>query len=240
MAPPTKSGLSLVDYSGFVAALSMIGLHAARRDGIGMNCDVSLFDTAIHMLSYPATWHLTAGFTPQRTARSAHPSLVPFQNFPTADGWIVIACPKEKFWQRLTEAIGHPELACDERFAHFAGRHEHAKDLLAQLETIFRTYPSAHWLACLQQAGIPCAPVNDVAEALQDPHTEARQMLVDIPHPRFGTVRQPASPVRVGAASIPHRRAPQRHEDAAAILSDLLQYSPAHIEALQQAKAFGE
>ena len=74
--PPTKSGLSLVDFSGgFVAALSlMIGLHAARRDGIGMDCDVSLFDTAVHLLSYPATWHLTAGFTPQRTARSAHPS----------------------------------------------------------------------------------------------------------------------------------------------------------------------
>lgn len=240
--PPTKSGLSLVDYSGgFVAALSlMVGLHAARRDGTGMDCDVSLFDTAIHMLSYPATWHLTAGFTPQRTARSAHPSLVPFQNFPTADGWIVVACPKEKFWQRLTETIGHPELASDERFANFASRHHHAKDLLTQLEAIFRAHPSAHWLACLQQAGIPCAPVNDVAEALQDSHTEARQMLIDIEHPHFGTVRQPASPVRVGNASIPHRRAPKRHEDAADILSELLQYSPEHIEALGQAKAFGE
>ncbi len=239
--PPTKSGLSLVDFSGgFVAALSlMVGLHAARRDGIGMDCDVSLFDTAIHMLSYPATWHLTAGFTPQRTARSAHPSLVPFQNFPTADGWIVVACPKEKFWQRLAQAIGHAELASDERFVNFAARHAHAKELLAQLETIFRTQPSAHWLTCLQEAGIPCAPVNDVAEALEDPHTAARQMLVDVPHPRFGTVRQPASPVRVGNDPIPHHRAPQRHENANAILTELLQYSPARVEDLRQAKAFG-
>ncbi len=91
--PPTKSGLSLVDYSGgFVAAIALlIGLHAARRDGVGMDCDVSLFDTAMNLLSYPATWHMTAGFEPHRTARSAHPSVVPFQNFPTADGWIVVA-----------------------------------------------------------------------------------------------------------------------------------------------------
>ncbi|PON19340.1 CoA transferase [Candidatus Entotheonella serta] len=239
--PPTKSGLSLVDFSGgFVAALSlMVGLHAARRDGVGMDCDVSLFDTAIHMLSYPATWHLTAGFTPQRTARSAHPSLVPFQNFPTADGWIVVACPKEKFWQRLAEAISHAELASDERSANFTARHTHADALLDQLESIFRTQPSSHWLTCLQQAGIPCAPVNDVADALQDPHTEARQMLVDVPHPHFGTVRQLASPVRVGDHPVPHRRAPRRHKDANTILTELLQYTPARIKELQQAQAFG-
>jgi crotonobetainyl-CoA:carnitine CoA-transferase CaiB-like acyl-CoA transferase len=95
--PPTKTGLSLVDFSGgFVAIIALlVGLHAARRDGMGMDCDVSLFDTAIHLLSYPATWHLTAGFTPQRTTHSAHPSLVPFQNFQTADGWIVVYAPKQ-------------------------------------------------------------------------------------------------------------------------------------------------
>jgi crotonobetainyl-CoA:carnitine CoA-transferase CaiB-like acyl-CoA transferase len=91
--PPTKTGLSLVDYSGgFVAAIALLaGLHAARRDGIGLDCDVSLFDTAISLLNYPATWHLTEGFDAVRTTRSAHPSIVPFQNFRTADGWIVVA-----------------------------------------------------------------------------------------------------------------------------------------------------
>src|SRR3954469_15947487 len=119
--PPTKSGLSLVDYSGgLVAAISILaGVHAARRDGAGMDCDVSLFDTAISMLTYPAIWNLNGEFEPKRTHHSAHPSLVPFQAFQASDGWIVVACPKEKFWQRLTVAVGRPELAADERFATF-------------------------------------------------------------------------------------------------------------------------
>ncbi|HEY7708555.1 MAG TPA: CoA transferase [Candidatus Entotheonella sp.] len=240
-APPTKSGLSLVDFSGgYVGALSlMVGLHAARRDGVGMDCDVSLFDTAINLLSYPATWHLSAGFEPQRTAHSAHPSVVPFQNFATADGWIVVACPKEKFWQRLAETIGHPDLATDERFATFAARNAHAKELLTILEAVFRSRSSSHWISHLQAAGIPCAPVNTVAEALSDPHTKARQMIVDVPHPRFGAVRQPASPVRVGSDPVPYRRAPRRHEDAPAILRDLLHYTPEQITALQNGGAFG-
>ena len=85
--PPTKSGLSLVDYSGgLVAAISLLaGIHAARRDGVGMDCDVSLYDTAFTLLTYPATWHLNDGFTPARTRHSAHPSLVPFQAFQTKD-----------------------------------------------------------------------------------------------------------------------------------------------------------
>ena len=239
--PPTKSGLSLVDFSGgFVGALSLlVGLHAARRDGTGMDCDVSLFDTAINLLSYPATWHMSAGFEPQRTSHSAHPSVVPFQNFPTADGWIVVACPKEKFWQQLADTIGRPDLAVDDRFANFAARHANAKELVTILGDIFQQQPSSHWLQLLQSAGIPCAPVNTVAEALTDSHTAARHMIVDIPHPRFGHVRQPASPVRVGPEPIPHRRAPRRHEDAPAILGDLLQYTPEQIKAFKAGGAFG-
>jgi crotonobetainyl-CoA:carnitine CoA-transferase CaiB-like acyl-CoA transferase len=241
-APPTKPGLSLVDFSGgYVGALSlMVGLHAARRDGAGMDCDVSLFDTAINLLSYLATWHLSAGFAPQRTAHSAHPSVVPFQNFATADGWIVVACPKEKFWQRLTETIGRPDLATDGRFVTFATRNAHAKDLIAILEAIFRGQSSSHWICHLQAAGIPCAPVNTVADALSDPHTEARAMIAEVLHPRFGVVRQPASPVRVGSDPVPYRRAPRRHEDAPAILRDLLHYTPQQIEALQDGGAFGK
>ena len=114
--PPTKSGLSLVDYSGgLVAAISILaGVHAARRDGAGMDCDVSLFDTAISMLTYPAIWNLNGEFEPKRTHHSAHPSLVPFQAFQASDGWIVVACPKEKFWQRLTVAV-EPPGACRRR-----------------------------------------------------------------------------------------------------------------------------
>lgn len=113
-APPTKTGLSLVDYcGGLVGALSMLAaVHAARRDGVGSDCDVSLYDVALGMLTYPAAWHLNAGWEPTRLGRSAHPSLVPFQLFQGSDHqWFLVACPKEKFWQRLVEVLDRPELA---------------------------------------------------------------------------------------------------------------------------------
>jgi crotonobetainyl-CoA:carnitine CoA-transferase CaiB-like acyl-CoA transferase len=225
--PPTKTGLSLVDYSGgFVAAIALlVGLHAARRDGVGMDCDVSLFDTALSLLTYPATWHLNADFDPARTTRSAHPSLVPFQNFPTADGWIVVACAKEKFWQRLVAVIGRPELGDDPRFETFEARGRNRAMLEPLLDAVFATKPAAAWVHVLSEAGVPCAPVNDVEGALAEPHATARGMLVDTAHPRWGTVRQIASPVRVGEPRHVHRRAPTRDEHRREILRDLLGYT---------------
>ncbi|MEV0134498.1 CoA transferase [Dactylosporangium sp. NPDC050688] len=242
--PPTKSGLSLVDYSGgLVAAIALLaGVHAARRDGVGMDCDLSLYDTAVGMLTYPAVWHLNGGFEPARTHHSAHPSLVPFQVFRAADGWLVVGCAKEKFWQRLAallDRLAGTSLAADPRFATFGDRHRHSAALLGLLEAAFATRTVAAWLAELEPAGIPCGPVNDVAAALADPHTAARGMLVETEHPRFGTIRQPASPVRVGGEPVEHRRAPRRNEDAAYVLHDVLGYDDTRVAALTAAGAFG-
>ncbi|HEY3717146.1 MAG TPA: CoA transferase [Jatrophihabitantaceae bacterium] len=240
--PPTKSGLSLVDYSGgLVAAIAILaGVHAARRDGVGMDCDVSLFDTAISMLTYPAIWNLNGDFKPTRTHHSAHPSLVPFQAFRASEGWIVVACPKEKFWRRLAVAVGRPELANDERFATFADRRSNATELLAILDAVFASRPSAEWLDALRAAGVPCGPVNSVSQALADEHTVERGMVVETEHPRFGTIRQVRSPVRVGSNEPEYRRAPMRHEDAAAVLIDLLGYDEPRVEDLAHNGAFGQ
>ncbi len=239
--PPAKTGLSLVDYSGgFVAALALLAaLHAARRDGTGMDCDLSLYDTAVSLLTYPATWYLNEGWTPQRTRHSAHPSLVPFQNFQAADGWLVVGCAKEKFWQRLTGVLQRPDLAADPRFATFASRGEHADALLPVLEAEFARKTVAQWLSLLYAAAIPCGPVNDMAGALADEHTAARGLIVETDHPRFGRVRQLASPVRVGDAAPDYRRAPARDEDRERILRDLLGYDQAEIAGLEQRGAFG-
>jgi crotonobetainyl-CoA:carnitine CoA-transferase CaiB-like acyl-CoA transferase len=239
--PPAKSGLSLVDYiGGIVAATSLVaGVHAARRDGRGMDCDVSLFDVAITMLTYPATWHLNAGYQPERYTRSAHPSLVPFQNFPTADGWIVVGCAKEKFWKRLAEAIGEPELGDDPRFVDFEARRRNREELVAILDSAFATRTSEEWLKVLTAAGVPCGPVNTVEQALADPQIAARGLIVETEHPRFGTVRQTASPVRVGDEPVPHRRAPFRNEDAGYVLDELLGYTDARVAELRDAGAFG-
>jgi crotonobetainyl-CoA:carnitine CoA-transferase CaiB-like acyl-CoA transferase len=240
--PPTKSGLSLVDFSGgYVAALALLaGLHAARRDGVGMDCDVSLYDTAISMLTYPAAWHLNAGFTPARTRHSAHPSLVPFQAFEAKDGWLVVGCAKEKFWARLALVVGHPEWAEEgSPYADFGGRQEGSRELLAQLEAIFLERTVDDWLAVLYPASIPCGPINDVPQALREEHTVARNLVVETEHPRYGTVRQVASPVRVGSEPPAYRRAPRRHEDADHVLRTIAGYDDAQIATLAAAGAFG-
>ncbi|MFX1759838.1 CaiB/BaiF CoA transferase family protein [Rhodococcus sp. As11] len=239
--PPTKSGLSLVDYSGgFVAAISLLsGLHAAKRDGIGGDCDVSLYDTAMSLLTYPATWHLNAGFEPVRTKNSAHPSLVPFQAFEASDGWLVVGCAKEKFWERLVVAIDRPDLGADPRFANFALRGENQDELLPILEQTFATQPVDYWLSRLQPAGVPSGPINDVAQALTEPHTLARGLLVETEHPTFGTVRQVASPVRFGSEPTQYRRAPLRNEHFDEIVRDL-GYSTERVAELTGQGAFGK
>src|SRR5581483_7844715 len=175
---PAKTGPSLVDYSGgLVAALALLaGLHAARRDGVGVDRDVSLFDTAMGLIGYPATWHLSAGFSPVAQPRSAHPTMVPFQNFPTADGWIVIACPKDKFWTRLVDALGRPASLDDERFATMAGRYAHRDEVVALLDELLAADRTANWIERLTSAGVPCGPGNDVASAFADPQTAARRL----------------------------------------------------------------
>ncbi len=239
--PPTKSGPSLVDYSGgFVAAISLLaGLHAARRDGVGGDCDVSLYDTAMSLLTYPATWHMTAGFQPSRTRNSAHPSLVPFQAFRASDGWLVIACAKEKFWQRLARAAGRGDLLDDPRYRTSADRARHSAELIAELDRLFAAHSVAHWLGLLGPAGVPCGPINDVAQALAEPHTAARGLIVETEHPTLGTVRQLASPVRFGVEPPEYRRAPFRNEHFDAVVGELLGYSEARVAALAADGAFG-
>jgi crotonobetainyl-CoA:carnitine CoA-transferase CaiB-like acyl-CoA transferase len=240
--PPTKSGLSLVDYiGGIVAALSLVaGVHAARRDGTGMDCDVSLFDAAISMLTYPAVWHLNGGFEPERLSRSAHPSLVPFQLFEASDGWLVVGCAKEKFFARLAESIGRADLVADPRFKDFDARRQHRDELIPILDAALATRTCAEWIEVLTRAGVPCGPVNSVEQALNDPQTAARGMIVETDHPKFGRVRQPGSPVRVGDEPIPHRRAPLRNEDQDFVLRELIGYDAARIEELRAAGAFGK
>jgi crotonobetainyl-CoA:carnitine CoA-transferase CaiB-like acyl-CoA transferase len=231
--PPTKSGLSLVDLSGgYASAIAVLaGLHRARRDGVGCDCDVSLLDTALAELCYVGTWAASRGYVPPRRRHSAHPSIVPFQNFPTADGWIVVACPKEKFWQLLCEAIGRPELARE--FPTFADRDRRRDELEPLLEEVFRERTSREWLAALAAAGVPSAPVNGVAEALEEAE------LVEYEHPRLGKVRSVATPLKLSGSAQPVRPAPERGADTEQVLVELCGYEPAHVRELAAAGVFG-
>jgi crotonobetainyl-CoA:carnitine CoA-transferase CaiB-like acyl-CoA transferase len=239
--PPTKSGLSLVDLSGgYVSAIALLGgLWRARRDGVGCDCDISLLETALHQLMYIGTWAATAGYEPRRIPESAHPSIVPFQAFATADGWLTVACAKQKFWEMLARALGHEELLSDPRFADFAGRHEHREELLPVLRAAFAQRPTAEWLEILAAAGVPHGPIYEVGEALEDPHVIARDDIVEIDHPRFGTVRQLASPLRLSGEPNPLDRAPFRGEHTDEVLRELAGYSDEEIAALRADGTFG-
>jgi crotonobetainyl-CoA:carnitine CoA-transferase CaiB-like acyl-CoA transferase len=241
-APPTKAGLSLVDLSGgYAAAIALLGgLWRARRDGVGCDCDISLFEVALAELMYVGTWAATADYVPPRTRNSAHPSIVPFQAFETADGWITVACAKEKFWERLCRVIDRPELAADERFVDFAARDRNREQLLPILESVFRSRSSDEWVEALVAAGVPSAQVNDVRDALSDPQIEARHDIVELVHPRFGTVREVATPLRVGEEPKPLRRGPRRGEHTEEVLLDVCGYSRERIRELERAGVFGE
>jgi crotonobetainyl-CoA:carnitine CoA-transferase CaiB-like acyl-CoA transferase len=207
-APPVRCGISIVDFSGGLlsAAALMVGLYRAQKTGLGCDLDLSLMDTAFSTLSYFAIWALNTGYKPRRTNDSAHATLVPSQNFPTKDGWIVVMAMKEKFWQRLCDLLEHPELKEDPRFRTIPDRLKHREELIPVLKGIFQTKTTETWLSILR-GQVPCAPVNTIEQALKDPQILARDMIVELEHPRWGRLKQVACPVKVEGATSVYRPA---------------------------------
>ena len=238
--PPGKCGVSVIDFAGGYAAMVglMVGLFDAQRTGVGRDIDIALLDTAVSMLSYFAIWTLNRDWIAERTRQSAHQTLVPAQNFPTRDGWIVIFCNKDKFWRDLVETLDVPELAEDDRFRTFADRFTNRDVLVSLLHARFTTRTTADWLDRLR-GRVPCAPVNDVRQALADPQVLARDMIVEVEHPEFGTLREVRSPVRTEGEIRRPRRAPRLGEHTDPILRDVLGYSASTIARLRSAGVIG-
>ena len=236
--PPTKSGLSIVDFAGGVIAMMglLAGVLNARRTGEGCDVDVSLLDTAVSMLNYVAIWALNSDFQPQRLPDSAHPTITPAQAFQTSDGYLVIFCAKEKFWNALVEGIEAPDLGEDPRFDSFATRYQNREILIADLKTRFLQRTTADWLGRLR-GKVPCAPVNSVEEALRDEQVLARKMIMEIEHPEFGIVKQVRTAVNV-PNSVDHARpGPSMGADTREILQSILGYSDEEVEKLRQSGA---
>ena len=238
--PPGKCGVSVIDFAGGYAAMVglMVGLFDAQRTGVGRDVDIALLDTAVSMLSYFAVWTLNHDWIAERTRSSAHQTLVPAQNFPTRDGWIVIFCNKDKFWRDLVETLGAPELAEDARFRTFGDRFAHKDTLLPLLQARFATRTTEEWLDRLR-GRVPCAPVNDVRQALADPQVLARDMIVEVEHPDFGTLREVRSPVRTEGEIRHPARAPRLGEHTDQILREVLSYSDSTIARLRATGVIG-
>ena len=237
--PPVKSGLSLADYvGGMMAALALVAaVLDARRTGQGRDVDVSLYDSALAMHSYRATWYLSAGVPGERTAASGHPSIVPFQFFATADGHLAVACAKEKFYRALVEALGMPELAADPRFASFEARRRNRDALLPLLEARLRTHPTEHWIGLLR-GRVPVAPVRTMGSALDRQELAERGMLATYRHAELGEVATVGLPIKMAGYRPTYRPAPLLDGDRAEVLA-AAGYAPEEVERLHQRGAFG-
>lgn len=231
---PSRFGLSVVDMmTGLMSAFALVsGIIGARASGRGMDVDAPLFDTALHNLGYLATWHLNAGVNQSREPRSAHPSLTPSQLYRTRDGWIFVMCNKEKFWPLLCDALDRPDWGKDPRFATFADRLERRGDLTEMLDEVFMMHPTADWLARLRGV-VPVAPVNDVAEALENPFVAAEGRLAGYTAPDGAELlRMLAGPIGVAGAEAPRTAGPALGADTDAILRRL-GLDPTEISALR-------
>ena len=232
---PTKVGVAISDVvSGLFGTVSVLaGLIArAGEPGRGQRIDVSLLESTLAVLVNQAQNAFVGGQAPQRLG-NAHPNLVPYETFRTADGEVAVAVGSERQWPRLCEAIGLPGLAVDPWYATNGDRVVHRADLRPILASRFASHTTADWAAILDRADIPWGPINDVAAAFATPQAVAREMVVEVEHPVLGAVRQVGLPFRLSATPASIRSAPPLlGEHAAEILAEL-GYGPAEVDTLR-------
>ena len=231
--PPARMGLSVVDYStGTTCALALLaGILEARRTGRGRDLDVSLYDVAMHQLNYPAAWYLNEKLVTGRAPRSAHPFIVPSQLYRTRDGWIFVMAQTQRFWEVLCDALGRAELI--KTYPDFAARRAQRDELTKILDAEFGKRPTAEWLERLRGT-IPCAPVYDMAQALQNPYFLERGGVQVFDHPDRPGFKLVASPFRLDEP-LPAKPAPKLGEHTEALLAEL-GYGEAEITRLKQEK----
>ncbi|MBM3516786.1 MAG: CoA transferase [Alphaproteobacteria bacterium] len=222
--PPTRVGTSIGDLTAGLYAAVAIGaaLHHRNATGGGMMIDVAMLDCQVAILENAIARYCATGEVPQPLG-ARHPSIAPFAPFATADGHVIIACGNQALFERLAVTLDRPQLATDARYADNAARSRHAAELARDIEAITRTRPTPHWLAALHAAGIPCSPINNVAQVLADPQVAARNMVVGIDDPGLGWLKVAGNPIKMSAFADPARRgpAPALDEQRALIIAEL-------------------
>ena len=203
---PVRFGTSVIDYmTGVTGMLGLLGaVRQAQASGQGCDVDVSLFDVALHLLSYAGTWYLNQGHASGRLPRGSHLSVTPVQTFPSADGWIYVMCMTDKFWHALLDVIGNPALKEDPRFKSNALRNQHRDELTAALDAEFRKEPTAHWLQALSGV-LPISPVLTVEQALQNPFLDEIDMVRPVPHPRDPEMKLLGNPMKFNGERLSQR-----------------------------------
>ncbi len=220
---PHKVGVAIVDITAglFAASAILAALHHRRETGAGQYIDVGLLDAQVAWLANVAHNYLATGETPGRYG-NAHPNIVPYESFPTADGYLALAVGTDAQFERFCQASGRPDLWDDPRFRTNAARVANREDLVRRLRRLFRRRPTQEWLDLLLDAGIPCGPINDIPTVLADPQVVAREMVQTAEHATAGSVqllgpvaKLSATPARVASAP------PTLGADSEAILGEL-------------------
>ena len=222
-AGPQKVGVALTDIlTGLYAGNAILAALLHReKTGQGQHIDLALLDVQVACLANQAMNYLVSGKAPRRMG-NGHPTIVPYQDFPTADGDMILAIGNDGQFARFCELAGHGEWAGDERFATNAARVKHRAELLPLLRqaTVMKT--TAEWIALLENAAVPCGPINDLAGVFADPQVKHRRLQRDMPHAAGGTAPQVANPIRYSATPIAYDRAPPTlGQDTASILREL-------------------
>ncbi len=236
-AGPVKVGVALTDIlTGLYSTVAILAALAHRdQNGGGQHIDMALLDVQVACLANQAMNYLTTG-TPPRRLGNAHPNIVPYQDFPTADGDFILTVGNDGQFRKFAEVAGQPQWADDPRFATNKLRVANRAELIPLIRqaTVFKT--TAEWVSQLEQAGVPCGPINDLAQMFADPQVKARGLAIDIPHPLAGSVPQVASPIRLSETPVEYRNAPPLlGEHTEQVLGDVLGLAAVDVQRLREA-----
>src|SRR5690606_16387840 len=192
---PCRVGVSVADISAamFTATGIIAALYQREKTGQGTHVDVAMLDSLMAMMEGPIARYTLGGQIQQR-AGDFHPVLVPFGTFHAQDGDLVIAAANDRVFGRLCNALGRPEFAADPRFSTAPRRVENRVVLTAEMNLALAGRPLAEWIRIFERDGVTASPINDIAQAVRNPQVRARQMLVDVEHPEFGTLEFPGTP----------------------------------------------
>ncbi|CAM3879818.1 CaiB/BaiF CoA transferase family protein [Ectopseudomonas alcaliphila] len=236
-AGPMKVGVALTDIlTGLYATVGVLAaLNQREQSGVGQHLDVALLDVQVACLANQAMNYLTTGASPRRLG-NAHPNIVPYQDFPSADGNFILAVGNDGQFRKFCEVAGIENLADDPRFVTNKVRVAHRAELIPLLRqaTVFKT--TAQWIELLEKAGVPCGPINDLQQVFADPQVQARGLRLDLPNALGSSTPQVASPLRLSATPVAYRSAPPllgQHTDT--LLQRLLGMSETQIAELREA-----
>ena len=236
---PLKVGVALTDImTGLYATVAVLAaLKRREQSGEGQHIDLALLDVQIACLANQAANYLVGGVVPRRMG-NAHPNIVPYQEFPTADGYMIVAVGNDSQFASLCNTLGKPEWSSDERFATNPQRVKHRGELIALIHGMTVRRTTDEWVAAMEAAGVPCGPINTLDRVFADPHVQARGARIEMPHPLAKEVPLVANPIRLSESPVQYRHAPPtlgQHTEE--VLSDWLEATAEEIGTLRAKRA---